>query len=337
MDDPSVPGAARRAAMELADRVGFTEARAGEVGIAVTEAATNLLKYARNGALMVRLARSARHAGVELAALDSGPGISDLAAAAADGSSTGGTLGIGLGAIARLGSGYDLHSVPGRGTVLTAAFWPAGVTPDRAGVDGITRAMTGEEVCGDAWAVRPAGDRCLVLVCDGLGHGPLAARASAEAVRAFLADPAEAPAELLRRLHRALAGTRGAAAAVACLDYPAGQLRYAGVGNIAGSVVTGDRRSALLCHPGIVGHQVRTIRETSYPLAPEGIVVLHSDGLTERWSLADYPGLAGHGPLVIAATLLRDAGLHRDDASVLVAKRAPASGAAPAGRRPEPG
>ena len=37
-------------------------------------------------------------------------------------------------------------------------------------------------------------------------------------------------------------------------------------------------------------------------------MVLHSDGLTDRWSLDDYPGLSTHPPVVIAATLLRDAG-----------------------------
>ena len=56
VDDPSVPGAARRGAMELAARVGFGETRIGEVGIVVTEAATNLLKYDQDGALVLRLA-----------------------------------------------------------------------------------------------------------------------------------------------------------------------------------------------------------------------------------------------------------------------------------------
>ena len=68
--------------------------------------------------------------------------------------------------------------------------------------------------------------------------------------------------------------------------------------------------------PGIVGQQRREIREFDYPLPAEALVVLHSDGLTDRWTLDDYPGLAGHAPVVIAATLLRDAGRRRDDAAV---------------------
>jgi anti-sigma regulatory factor (Ser/Thr protein kinase) len=320
-DDPTVAGAARRAAVDLAGRLGFTESRAGEVAIAVTEAATNLLKYAREGVLILGLTRAAGQAGIELVALDSGPGIADPAAAAADGWSAGGTLGIGLSAIARLGSGYDMHSVPGRGTVLAVTFWPA-AAPAPARLDGLTRAITGEDVCGDAWAVRPAGTASMAMLCDGLGHGPLAARASAAAVRTFLADTADAPADALRRVHAALAGSRGAAVSIVRLDHAAGTVRHAGVGNVASSVIRAGRRSALLSYPGIVGHQARTIRESSHPLGPDDLVVMHSDGLTERWDLTDYPGLAGHRPLVIAATLLRDAGLRRDDAGVLVGRRA---------------
>ncbi|MCP9972658.1 hypothetical protein LUX57_52585 [Actinomadura madurae] len=44
-------------------------------------------------------------------------------------------------------------------------------------------------------------------------------------------------------------------------------------------------------------------------------MVLHSDGLTGRWGLADQHGR--RDPMLIAATLLRDAGVRRDDRSVL--------------------
>jgi hypothetical protein len=71
--------------------------------------------------------------------------------------------------------------------------------------------------------------------------------------------------------------------------------------------------------PGIAGHNCRAIRQFDYPLPGEALVVMHSDGVRDRWNLDDYPGLAAHAPLVVAATLLRDAGVRRDDASVLVA------------------
>jgi hypothetical protein len=72
--------------------------------------------------------------------------------------------------------------------------------------------------------------------------------------------------------------------------------------------------------PGIAGHQRRQIRQYEYPFEPDSVVLMHSDGVVDRWTAADYPGLLFHSPTVIAATVLRDAGTRRDDAGVLVAR-----------------
>jgi hypothetical protein len=50
------------------------------------------------------------------------------------------------------------------------------------------------------------------------------------------------------------------------------------------------------------------------------VVVLHSDGLTSKWDIRALPRLAASDPLVIAAALLAAAGVHRDDAGILVLK-----------------
>jgi hypothetical protein len=218
--------------------------------------------------------------------------------------------------------------VPGRGTVLTAQFWAAEVPPPAAGtgtVGGITRPITGEGVCGDAVAARAAGPVTLLLLCHGLGHGPLAAAAASTATEAFLAGTADTPAAAVEQLHRSMSHTRGGAVGVAAVDRAAGTVRYAGLGNVAGHVVAPGERRTMVSLPGIAGHQRRTVREFTYPLPAGAAVVLHSDGLTDRWDLGIYPGLLRQDPVIVAATLLRDAGLRRDDASVLVAL-APGSG-----------
>ncbi len=84
---------------------------------------------------------------------------------------------------------------------------------------------------------------------------------------------------------------------------------------------TGARR-ALPSAPGIVGHQMTAPHTVRQELAPGSAVVLHSDGLTERWRAADLPGLFSHLPVTAAALLLREAGVRRDDAGVAVAKGA---------------
>jgi hypothetical protein len=48
--------------------------------------------------------------------------------------------------------------------------------------------------------------------------------------------------------------------------------------------------------------------------------VLHSDGLSARWSLEDYPGLAERDPALIAGVLFRDFGRDRDDAVVVAVR-----------------
>src|SRR5689334_22304450 len=102
----------------MAHRIQLTEVRTGEAAIVVTEAATNLHRHAADGALLVRILRVGNRAGLGVVALDAGPGMADTARSAHDGYSTGGTLGIGLGAIERLSSWSQSVSVPGQGTVL---------------------------------------------------------------------------------------------------------------------------------------------------------------------------------------------------------------------------
>ncbi|MET0425076.1 MAG: ATP-binding SpoIIE family protein phosphatase [Actinoplanes sp.] len=312
--------AVRRAAEQLAVELGMPERRVNDLSIVAAELAGNLVKHADQGVLLVRPVRAHNQAGVEIIAIDQGPGMADPAHSLGDGHSTSGTLGIGLGAITRQSSWYDLHSVPGKGTVLAAQVWP-GEPPPPVWAAGLTRPLTGEPVSGDAFAVREAEGRLQVLMSDGLGHGGLAAAASLEAVRTFLDAPAVPPDALVDLLHNRLNHTRGAALAVAELDPGAGLVRYAGLGNISGTVLTlGSRARGMVSLPGIAGHQRRQIRQYDYPIDRESIVLMHSDGVVDRWNPADYPGLLTRSPVVIAATVLRDAGVRRDDAGVLVAR-----------------
>lgn len=321
VEGSSAPGSVRRRAMELAEQLGLSDTRVGEIGIVATELASNLLKHAQEGAIVLRVLRDGALGGLEIVALDRGPGMRDVSGVFEDGRSTSGTLGIGLGAVHRLATTYDIHSTAGSGTIVTATFWPEhAAAPAGMPVAGLTRPFTGEDTCGDAYAVRPTSNGVLIMLCDGLGHGHLAARASAEAVRVFRESSEESPAAVVTQLHRALSVTRGAAVAVARVEHAAGRLTYAGVGNISGRVLTGERSRGLMSHAGIVGHNARTIRDLVYEIEPTSWVVMHSDGLSEKWDLSLEPGLMDHSPLVVATLLMREAGIRRDDASVVVAR-----------------
>lgn len=329
VDEPSAVGSARRAVEQLARQLGAADVRVAEIGLAVTEIASNVQRHGGGGAMLLRAVRAADNGEIEVVAVDSGPGIADMSAALRDHSSTVGTLGIGMGAIARMAHSLEIATTPERGTVLVARFNLRGRRPATPGpppddAAGITRALAGEDVCGDAYATRPHGRGLTLMVADGSGHGPLAASASSAAVRAFLdhdraADP---PAEVLGRVHGALSGTRGAAVAVAEVDPDAEIVRFAGVGNIAGAVLHEGGKRSMVSLGGVAGFRSPTIRTFEYAYPPGAVVVMHSDGVRSRWSEADVRGLVGRAPLLLAATLLRDAGIRHDDACVLVGRAA---------------
>ena len=71
--------------------------------------------------------------------------------------------------------------------------------------------------------------------------------------------------------------------------------RFAGLGNIAASILSDGSRKSMVSVPGIAGHQARTIRQFEYQVPPGAAVVLHSDGITSRWEAAALPGLDGQG------------------------------------------
>jgi anti-sigma regulatory factor (Ser/Thr protein kinase) len=320
VEEAASASAVRRAAERLATSLAMPERRRADLSIMVAEAAGNLVKHADQGVMLIRTVRNEDDAGVEVIAVDSGPGMADVMRSAGDGHSTAGTLGIGLGAILRQATWSDLYSVPGKGTVLAAQVWPA-TAPAPTWASGIVRALTGEHVSGDGYAVRTADGRRQMMVVDGLGHGPLAATAAQVAVRTFDNAPAGAPSTLVEALHRALGHTRGAALAIAEIDQDAEVLRYAGLGNITGSILSVSAgRRGLVSLPGIAGHQRRQIRQYDYPFPAGSVLLMHTDGVVDRWRSEEYPGLLSRSPQVIAATVLRDAGTRRDDAGILVAK-----------------
>lgn len=316
VEEPSAVASCRAAAVAMAGQLSFPATRRDEVALAVTEAASNLQKHARNGALMLR---AAVDSGIDLVTVDTGPGVRDVAAAMRDGHSTAGSLGIGLGAIRRLASFCDLYSAPGRATALVARLGPErgpAREPDPARWAGLTRPIAGEAECGDAYGAVRVGDVVTAVLCDGLGHGPLAATASKLAVDTVLAEPDAEPAALLARAHARMGHTRGGAIGIVRLS---GQVaRFAGLGNVAGWILADGTRTGLASVPGIAGHNARTIRQFEYQVPAGAAVILHSDGLSSRWDSVSLPGLADRDPLLIAAVLLAEAGVHRDDAGILV-------------------
>lgn len=318
--------AVRRCAIHMASQIGLDEAVQGRLALVVTESATNILKHAGNGKIIVAPVARGGAPAFEVLALDCGPGIASLTACLRDGMSTTGTAGTGLGAMRRQASFFDAYTLPGQGAAFYLCLWSgihAPATHVTVEYGAVCTPMPGEEACGDAWSIILNNASATVLVADGLGHGPEAARASLAAVQTLNSHPDLDPPQLLTAAHQALATTRGAAVAVAQADLHASQLHFAGVGNISGSVVTHETTKRLVSHNGIIGHNARKVQQFTAPWPHGAMCIMHSDGLSTQWDLRTYPGLLAHHPALIAGVLYRDFGRDRDDATVVVFKHTP--------------
>jgi anti-sigma regulatory factor (Ser/Thr protein kinase) len=322
VQDQSQVSETRRRATEMADRQGFGDTDSGRVALVATELATNILKHGGGGEVLVGTYGDGADTGIELIALDKGPGISNVAASLADGHSTAGTAGKGLGAVVRQSHFVDIASWPGHGTGILARLKqgsaPEGFT-DTSRVGAVSVPKLGEDVCGDSWSVLVGPEETTLLVADGLGHGPEAAEAAVEAVRLFHRFNGHRAPVLLDYIHGGLRATRGAAVSVARFRPGSGKMIYSGVGNVAGVIAVNGDLKRMVSMPGTAGHNARKIQAFEYPFTT-GLVILHSDGIASSWTLDRYSNLAARHPTLIAAILYRDLTRHRDDATVLVAK-----------------
>ncbi|HEX3681516.1 MAG TPA: ATP-binding protein [Bryobacteraceae bacterium] len=318
IDDPSRVAEVRRAAAAMSHEEGLEEAVAGRAAIVVSEICTNLLKHAQNGEVFLSTLSDRSGPGIEILAIDRGPGMRDIARCLEDGYSSRATPGTGLGAVVRQSQQFDIYSEPGRGTVLVARVQETPAPAAKVGA--VSKPVAGEEVSGDAWSCREREGEMAVIAADGLGHGVMAARASAEAISVFERSVDWSPIAILQRVHGALRSTRGAAVAVAHLNCGSGTVRYAGIGNIAGALIGAGKPVMMISHNGTAGYHSPRLQEFSYTLPQNGLIIMHSDGLHTNWNLEDYPGLRRRDPSIIAGVLYREATRKRDDACVVVVR-----------------
>jgi anti-sigma regulatory factor (Ser/Thr protein kinase) len=324
VEETSQAGEARRGAMALAREIGFDDVDAGKVGIVVTEAATNMMKHAHGGRVLVQAMDGGARRGMGALALDRGPGVSDLPRMLGDGVSTRGTRGTGLGAIVRQSQQFDAYSQPGKGTALFTAFWPRDGSPrgENLAIGGVSVPKPGEQECGDGWAYDVQEGRLVLAVADGLGHGTLAREASSLALEVLARQARNPLPTIAERMHTALRSTRGAAVTLIEIGPGGDTVRYLGIGNIAGRVFSDGTERRLVSLFGTMGHDVRRFQEFQYPWPRGATLVLHTDGLSERWTLDDYPGLSRRDPTLVAGVLYRDHARERDDCTVVVVRNA---------------
>jgi len=320
VDDSSQIGQVRREASRLVGGLGFDDGLSGKVSIIATELATNLFRYATGGEILMQTYSIAGNTGIEILALDRGPGLGNIGRCLGDGYSTGGTAGNGLGAVQRLASEFDIYSTTPGGTVVLARVNRPVEVEQRFCWGAVNRAAPNEHVSGDIWRLAFNEAELTLMVADGLGHGPLAAEAASVAASAFEENPFTDSTAFFSRADRLMRGTRGAAVALAHFKPHQSLVQFTGVGNISAMIRSrdSDKGRGLVSHNGTVGVEMRKVQQFEYPAVPRAIVILHSDGLQTRWTFDNYPGLTDRHPAIIAAVLYRDFCRGRDDVTVCV-------------------
>jgi serine/threonine-protein kinase RsbT len=113
----------RQAVRRYAVDIGFSLVDQTKLVTAASELARNMVEYAGGGRLLLEAVRNGSRPGLRMTFEDEGPGIEDIEIALADGYTTGSGLGLGLGGSRRLSNEFEIDSVAGRGTKVTALRW----------------------------------------------------------------------------------------------------------------------------------------------------------------------------------------------------------------------
>lgn len=308
----------------LAAEAGFSGTRLGEVDIVVSEIVSNFSKHANGGELLVKLIEDHGIQGIEILAVDEGPGMSDVPRMMKDGFSTSNTLGHGLGAIQRLSNTFQLYSLKDWGTVLLSRIFHHEM-PQRKrellDVRSLVLPKPGETACGDAFCYLVNRHDIRFFLADGLGHGEEAAIAANAAINAFKSCTLDSPVDILRTIHQAVKKTRGLVGTVIVFDLSRRVWKICGVGNILTRLQSPGLLKNYVAHNGIIGLNIpSTMKDQEIPYESMQLLIMCSDGIRTRWETLRHQGLTRYDLSIMNALIFKDYARNTDDMSIVSCK-----------------
>jgi len=309
----------------LAHTLNFNERQNGEIDIVVAEMASNLVKHAGGGQILVKLVRHNDNDGIELISIDNGSGIADINKMVRDGESSKSTLGLGMGAMKRLCDTFQVYSLKNWGTIILCRKYVTGfklhIKPPIAEIRSVVIPKPGETKCGDRFFYIENKNHIKLFLADGLGHGAEAARAVQEAGVAFSSCQELDPPEILRYINSAVRKTRGLVGMVAIFDIAQKTWSICGVGNITTKINGPTASKNYLSYNGIIGLNLPRIMSGQHIVHEKGqYMVMCSDGLRSRWDTLKYTGILRCDLTILAASLIKDFTRATDDSSVAICK-----------------
>ncbi len=184
------------------------------------------------------------------------------------------------------------------------------------------RPFPGQALSGDSTLVRELEQGLFIAIVDVLGHGPEAHELTLT-IDDYLSRYASFDlAGLIVRLHDHLRGSRGAAVGLCAIDPASGSLEYTGIGNTAIRRF-GSAETRLVSQDGVLGQNMRSPKPQLLQLQPGDLILFYTDGVSDRFAAADYPGLAWHSPQEVVSNVVQRFGKDHDDAAC-IAVRCPA-------------
>ena len=186
----------------------------------------------------------------------------------------------------------------------------------------LNRPCQGEYLSGDAVVIRPLEQGLFVAIVDVLGHGAEANELT-HIIEAYLNRYcASDVAGVIQRLHQHLKGTRGAAVGLCAIDTLAGRIDYVGIGNTAMRLF-GKKETRFVSQDGVLGQNMRTPRLQTAGLESGDLIVLYTDGVSDRFTAQDYPGVSHHPPEAAARNIVQRFGKDHDDATCIALRYCP--------------
>lgn len=334
-------GQVARKAQQLAKEIGFSDVAQEEIKITANELASNLIVHnAVEGNIFLYPLYRYDESGIAVVSSDQGPGIASISSAMADHRSTAGSMGCGLGAVKRLMDEFDIVSTPAEGnkhradyvnynggTLIVSRKWCNSVVhkPRQKNTfqwGAVSRPLPGYKENGDAYYIKETDTDIFAVVIDGLGHGHEAEEASQMALSVIKEKETMPFEQLFPYLHETLMGTRGVALTAISLDKIKRSFTHSAVGNVESRLFPNQTNSPLT-RSGVLGHgKLPPLRIRSYPWPDNGMLIIHTDGITSRWGHLTETDALKHHPLLVSHFLLHNYERPRDDATVLVISEA---------------
>lgn len=184
----------------------------------------------------------------------------------------------------------------------------------------VYRPKSGRSVSGDAYLIKEEDEATLICLVDGLGSGEGAAEAAQAAIGCVEVNGTLSLSDIMAKCHQALKGTRGAVIALTRISFAESTVTFVGVGNI-GIHVRSTTSIKPISKNGIVGYRLPRLKEFVYPYTPGDLFVLHTDGISNRFTLDNAVWMQeAQDVQILADEIARNFGKENDDITVIIAR-----------------